>query len=353
MTNTEHGQWWDQWLRNWQALAAPQRPANPWAAALDEWSRAFSPPTPTYADVFARMLAQGKSFFAFGDALGKSFEARDPAADAQSLFLGSLESLQRGLDTGAWPGAAAPGVSGLWQLPLEAWQQTASSLTRMPLDVMHGAGGGAPSLPWMQQQLEKMLTTPGLGYTREHQEQLQKLGSLMVAYQKAFNEYAGAYTEMGKQSVERVKARLQQREAAGEPPIDSTRELFDLWIDCSEEVYAEFVMSDDYVRLHGELTNALMALKKHERGMMDDALQAMHLPTRREMDTLLRRFQQTRRNEKSLLSELRALQTGHDQLRAQVTALQQRAAPGKTKKPKAKSKAKSKAKAEARSNNRR
>ncbi len=335
-----HGQWWDQWLRNWQALAAPQRPANPWAAALDEWSRVLSPPTPTYADVFARMLAQGKSFFAFGDALGNSFESQDKGLDAQALFLRSLENLKQGWDAQLWPGAAAPAASGLWQLPLESWQHTASTLTGMSVDALHGPGGSAPTLPWMQQQLERMLAIPGLGYTREHQEQLQKLGSLMVAYQKAFNEYTVAYADMGKRSIERVKARLTEREAAGEAPIESTKALFDLWVDCSEEVYAEFVMSDDYVRLHGEMTNALMTLKKQERTMLDDSLEAMNLPTRREMDTLLQRFQQTRRNEKALQSEMRALQTTQKELQARIVALQK--SPSARKKKKTKSKAKKK-----------
>ncbi len=338
MTNSVHGQWWDQWLRNWQALAAPQRPENPWAAALDEWSRVFSPPTPSYADVFARMLAQGKSFFAFGDALGQSFAAHDKTPDAQDLFLRSLENLKQGLDTSLWPGAAAPAASGLWQLPLESWQHTASTLTGMPMDALHGAGGGTSTMPWMQQQLERTLATPGLGYTREHQEQLQKLGSLIVAYQKTFNEYTLAYTKMGKRSIERVKERLNEREAAGEAPIDSTKALFDLWVDCSEEVYADFVMSDDYVRLHGELTNALMALKKQQRTILDDSLEAMNLPTRREMDTLLQRFHETRRNEKALQSEVRALQTAQQALQVQIAALQKppRARKKRTTKAKAK-----------------
>ncbi len=337
-----HGQWWDQWLRNWQALAAPQRPANPWAAALDEWSRVVSPPTGTYADVFARMLAHGKSFFAFGDALGKSFESQGKGLDGQALFLRSLENLKRGWDAQLWPGAAAPAASGLWQLPLESWQHTASTLTGMSMDALHGPAGSAPTLPWMQQQLERMLAIPGLGYTREHQEQLQKLGSLMIAYQKAFNEYTVAYADMGKRSIERVKARLKEREAAGEAPIESTKELFDLWVDCSEEVYAEFVMSDDYVRLHGEMTNALMTLKKQERTMLDDNLEAMNLPTRREMDTLLQRFQQTRRNEKALQSEMRALQTTQEELQARIVALQKSPSARKNKTSKTKSKAKKK-----------
>lgn len=340
MINSVHSQWWDQWLRNWQALAAPQRPTNPWAAALDEWSRVLSPPTPTYADVFARMLAQGKSFFAFGDALGQSFAAHDKRVDAQALFLRSLENLKQGLDAQPWLGAVASPASGLWQLPLQSWQHTASTLTGMPMDALHGAASGAPTLPWVQQQLERMLTIPGLGYTREHQEQLQKLGSLMLAYQKAFNAYTAAYADVGKQSIERVKARLKERQAAGEEPIESTKQLFDLWIDCSEEVYAEFVMSDDYVTLHGDMTNTLMALKKHQRTMLDDSLEAVNLPSRREMDTLLQRFQQTRRNEKALQSAMRALQIRQEELQARVAGLR---LPQKSRK-KTISKTKSKAK---------
>jgi class III poly(R)-hydroxyalkanoic acid synthase PhaE subunit len=268
------------------------------------------------------MMAQGKSFFAFGDALGSAYAKDDKDGDVQAWFLRSLENLKRGLDAQTWPGAAAPTVNGLWQLPLESWRHTASALTGMPVAALHGAAGGAPAVPWMHQQLERMLAIPGVGYTREHQEQMQKLGSLMIAYQKAFNEYTAAYADMGKRSIERLKTRLDERQAAGEAPIGSTKELFDLWVDCSEEVYAEFVMSDDYVRLHGNMTNALMALKKQERTMLDDGLEAMNLPSRREMDTLLRRFQQARRDEKTLQAETRALRTAQQELKASVAALQ-------------------------------
>ncbi|MDH3282786.1 MAG: class III poly(R)-hydroxyalkanoic acid synthase subunit PhaE, partial [Gammaproteobacteria bacterium] len=253
----------------------------------------------------------------------------------------SLEMMVQGFDTGAVTDATSPAASGLWQLPLEAWQRTASMLSGLPAETLHGGAGMPLNANWAQ-QLERVLKTPGLGYTREFQRQYQELAQRLLAYQEAFNAYVAAYADKSGQASELVKERLQERQKSGEEPITSAKELFDLWVDCSEEVYAKFVMSDDYVHLHGQLTNAFMALKQQERVMLDDSLDAMNLPTRREMDTLHARFQQSRRNEKSLQSRLQAMQATLDDLQKHLPALAKRPTTKKknTSKPKTRPKTK-------------
>ena len=38
----------------------------------------------------------------------------------------------------------------------------------------------------------------------------------------------------------------------------SLRELYDLWVEVSEEHYAEFAMSEEYQALYGDMVNKLM-----------------------------------------------------------------------------------------------
>ena len=46
------------------------------------------------------------------------------------------------------------------------------------------------------------------------------------------------------QGLERLQARLAQRDAAS-PPIESLKALYDLWVDAAEDAYAEIALSDE------------------------------------------------------------------------------------------------------------
>ncbi|MDQ3731071.1 MAG: class III poly(R)-hydroxyalkanoic acid synthase subunit PhaE, partial [Pseudomonadota bacterium] len=90
-------------------------------------------------------------------------------------------------------------------------------------------------------------------------------------------------------------------------PIESLREVHNLWIDSCEQAYANYVVTDKYVGVYGRLVNSVMALKRHGTMMVDQVLSAMNMPTRSEVDTLHRRLQETRRESKVLRAELDSL----------------------------------------------
>jgi hypothetical protein len=92
-----------------------------------------------------------------------------------------------------------------------------------------------------------------------------------------------------------------------EKPIDSARALYDSWVTCCEEVYAEEVKTPDYARVSGQLVNAQMAVKQRMAIMVDEALGGMNMPTRSELRTLQDRLQETRREYKALRREVEIL----------------------------------------------
>ncbi len=108
------------------------------------------------------------------------------------------------------------------------------------------------------------------------------------------------------QSVERFEGKIKELSAAGKA-VGSARELYDLWVDCCEEVYGEYVSTDEYATLHAELVNNLMQVKRHAGALIDEYLGAMNMPTRREVNTLHRRMQETRREGKAFAAELAGL----------------------------------------------
>ncbi len=256
-------------------------------------------------DLFQRLLSQGNSFFAFGDTFAHAFEAAKPDADASEILNGALEIIKQSFEPEKMRDAANT-VGGLWTFPLESWQRTANLLGDSAIKPLPNASL-SDALGVFQQPLERVLSTPGLGYNRESQEQLQQYAKLKLHYQKASQAYSAAFADMGKRSIERLQDHIKQRTTKGESLITSARQLYDLWIDSSEEVYGEFVIGEEFVQLHGKLTNTLMALKQHEGRMLDDYLEFLNLPSRGEIDTLHRRFRDSRRETKTLQAQLNAV----------------------------------------------
>jgi DNA-binding transcriptional regulator YbjK len=89
--------------------------------------------------------------------------------------------------------------------------------------------------------------------------------------------------------------------------IDSARAIYDNWVQCCEQVYAEEVSTPEYARIHGHLINAQMALKKRMSAMVDEYLGALNMPSRSELRTLQDRLQEARRENKHLRTEFNAL----------------------------------------------
>jgi class III poly(R)-hydroxyalkanoic acid synthase PhaE subunit len=178
-----------------------------------------------------------------------------------------------------------------------------SSLSLTPGDVLR-------NMPHDQvkDSLNRFLSAPGLGYAREEQGQYQDLLRRLMAYQRALQRYMQFFSGLGMKSVDHMRRALEGLQADGKA-VDSVRGLYDLWVSCCEEVYAEEVRTADYAMIHGELVNALMALKRRMSVMVDESLGAMNMPTRSELRTLQDRLQETRRENKALRLELETLKT--------------------------------------------
>ncbi|MCG6942762.1 MAG: class III poly(R)-hydroxyalkanoic acid synthase subunit PhaE [Thiohalocapsa sp.] len=301
--------------RKAMGLDAPKQ--NPWEAAMDQWWKALSPAASDPSKVFMdRLMEQGKTYFstierltrgltsgtdatAGWDALNKTFE------DMQRAFTGGLSGFGGGFGSG-FPGGNTDDMArrmfGFWEMPLDNWQRMMSSLSpMMPGDLLRNMPHDQ-----VQERMERMLSAPGLGYTREEQAQYQDLVRRTLDYQRALQEYMGFFGKLGIKSVERLRDLVQERAEAGEP-IDSARTLYDSWVACCEGAYADEVSTPEYARIHGQLVNAQMALKKRMAVMVDETLGAMNMPTRSELRTLQDRMQETRRENKHLRRELDAI----------------------------------------------
>src|SRR5690606_16086571 len=85
------------------------------------------------------------------------------------------------------------------------------------------------------------------------------------------------------------EAKLAEREEQGRR-IESSRALFDLWIDAAEDAYAEIALSSEFRTVYGKLVNAQMRLRAGVQREVEHASAQFGMPTRTEMDAAHRKI---------------------------------------------------------------
>ena len=301
--------WSNPWFDSWKDLTSSQ----PGQSALEDWWGQFSTqPSSSYMKAFENIVSQSRMFFEMAEKMGNQQVLTGAMADWQAGLEQIFNSLKESFDH---PNTAqAPHL--FWQMPLANWERAASSLSGLPGEWFATQAAFDPKT-----KLDQFLSTPGLGYTRESQAEQQKLTRLLVNYQSAYQKYASFFVEVNKKSLDLMRQRLVNFAQVEQKPITTVRELYDLWIECSEEAYTQKVLTDEYSKIHGEMINALMALKHQSGQMMDGWAGALNLPTRKEMDTTHRRFQSSRRSNAALRQEVVTLQAIQEKQSAQLDQL--------------------------------
>ena len=204
-----------------------------------------------------------------------------------------------------------------WDLPFDTWSRTMSAGCPVPGDFLKAFEGDVPA--GMRAQMDRLLSAPAIGYGREYQEQYQTFSRLVMEYEKAMGQYHTGFGELGQKSLETFQKRLETT-AADSGPVNSVRQVYNIWVDACEEVYAEYAMSDDYAKRYGEMVNALMAVKQQGARLVDESLEAMNMPTRSEIDGLQRRLLDSRNDYRKLSGEAERMRAELDDLAGVVSA---------------------------------
>lgn len=297
--------YWEQWTgASRKAMGMGNTGTNAWEGAMDHWWQAMAPAASDPSrDFMEKMLEQGKMFFRMADNFTRSlYAAKSDGGDGWQSVTGILDDMQKAFMSGSAGGdEALHKMLAFWELPYDNWQRTMSSLSPIPGDLLR-------NMPHDQvkDSLHRFLSAPGLGYMREEQSQYQDLVRRTINYQKALQEYMAFFSHIGVKSTDRMRESLQKLDK-GDMKISSARGLYDTWVGCCEDVYAEEVQTPEYARIHGQVVNSQMALKQRMSVMVDEALGAMNMPTRSELRTLQDRLQETRRESKALRRELEIL----------------------------------------------
>ncbi len=328
MSNTGKNQWggtdWMEsqrkWMEAWLSFTQPaariktgSAKNNPLADMMDFWWKSVSGALPEGSSEFVtKMLEQGRFFYVlseqFTQLLNNVNEYNKATGDWQTALNTQFEEMKRLFQSQqADSTQAMHGMWGAWQqLPLDTLQRTFSSASLMPGDFLADLKPDA-----LESVTDKFLSIPGVGYTRESQEQAQEGIRLWNEYQKNSRDYNVAMTKVSVDALEEMRKRIIKLAEEGEE-INSLREIYDLWVDCNEDAYAAYTATEEFSVLYGRLTNSLMAVKHHGRNVVDELLGGLNMPTRRGMNTLQKRQQEMRRDAKEMSRRITDLQ---DQIR--------------------------------------
>lgn len=327
MVGDSSNNWMDGWLqaqqnywKSWADLAQrgrsmPEAPKNPWAEGISQWWRAVEPMTPPAGrDVFDKLMDLSRGYFSMAE---RYVADSGSGQKGMEVVNGWFENMQRAwtdwMHGGMRPDDRMKGLMTFWDLPLDTWNRLSASLMPMPGDftqAFHPEGSQAN----LRDQVNRFLSIPAVGYTRESQEQHQRLTQLMLDYGNALQTYQMAFGKLAVETTRDFQAAIQSNAKDGKT-FSSLREVYDQWVEVSEAAYARFVMTQEYQSLYGKLVNSLIAVKHQMARMVDQGLEAMHMPTHAEISTLQCRQQELRRENLRLRQEIKAIHQHLEALR--------------------------------------
>ncbi|MDX1518821.1 MAG: poly(R)-hydroxyalkanoic acid synthase subunit PhaE [Gammaproteobacteria bacterium] len=287
------GEWkelFEEYLNNVQSFTgfpgARETKAQQWQKAMEYWWSNFQPEMPEFANPTAtRLLEQAKSFYFLGqhltELLNNLSQVRKDSDSYLQQLAGQIESMKSVIqDSQAIGHQSVSELLDAWQIPGETWSGILQAIPGMDKDITR-----ALKTDDLDSFMDKYLNLPGVGYAREFQEKIQKNLMLLKKFLKAQEDYNDAMNKVGVEALDTLSERIIKM-AENKEEISSLRQLYNIWVDCNEEAYADFVFTSEYSVLYGELVNSLMDYKKNSNELRDEILQASSLPTRTDLEAM-------------------------------------------------------------------
>lgn len=187
---------------------------------------------------------------------------------------------------------------------LLALHRNASEAALLPVELASAALGHLAALQSLHPLGSEATAgaAPRLGMFQSYQAQLEAVACAAQRYRDATRRYGELLAQVGNQSIAEFDRRLRLRD--GQTPT-GVRELHGLWVAAGEAAYEEVLRSDAYSEAFGELTNAAVELSSSLQGLWDEVLEALSLPSRRELEATQQRLEQVRRRSEAETRELR------------------------------------------------
>ncbi|WP_184334013.1 poly(R)-hydroxyalkanoic acid synthase subunit PhaE [Povalibacter uvarum] len=127
---------------------------------------------------------------------------------------------------------------------------------------------------------------PPVGLAREHTEAWRELAAAQAECAQLEQELRGALLGVQRDALDLLEQRVRERKE----PIGGYRDLYNLWVECAEQVFAKVAHSETYGKLQAELGNASMRLRARQQKVVEYGLRQFDLPTRSELNSVHRQI---------------------------------------------------------------
>ena len=270
---------WSELGQGWARAAAPAAAAPPGAGLGGSTASA----APASGEALARnFMQQCEQYLGVSRSLWelvtRTASIGDPEQRSRSFAdgLGTLQQQFAGLwaatPFGAPPSMGMPGAAGL---------SAGGAFAGMPGMPGMGGMGGMPGMG----AFPGAFNMPALGPSREQQEAWQRLMQLAARTTQAQMQVGTQWNDIIgralRELAERVAPRIKSGGAAG-----SLKEIYDLWVDSAESVYAQAARNAAFVQAQAELTNATSQLRSAQRELLEEWARQFDLPTRAELNSV-------------------------------------------------------------------
>ncbi|HTD29858.1 MAG TPA: class III poly(R)-hydroxyalkanoic acid synthase subunit PhaE [Xanthomonadaceae bacterium] len=283
-------QYWNAWTEMARQAGTGQQQQVPgWQDAMDMWAPWARDGRVQTDDMISRMNAQTGAWFGQMQELAKRFSGdQSSPADIASEWKKAL-----GIESGGFSNPFASmfqSMSGSGAHGMDQWMKQAAPW----LDALRGQGSS-------------MFNMPAFGLGREQQERWQALAKSQMDYQQAVSGYNSQLMECGKRAFAKFEDKLAERSEPGRQ-IDSTRALFDLWIDAAEEAWAEVAMTPEFRTAYGNLVNAQSKTRAGVQGEVERMTGMFGIPTRTEVNSSHKKVTQLERELRDLKQRLASIE---------------------------------------------
>jgi len=297
----------------------------PWHEGLEQWARLFGNKG-AQSETAERVVESGKAYVEMIRAMLGGASAAGGFANPGQAW---ADAMRGGFNPSAF---SMPGMDAASNPFIKAVRDIvgkgAQGLGELP-------AAFAPFLEQFRNENLSWLRMPAFGLAREHQEHYQHTALAFFEYQGALRNYNALLLKSSQRGLELLEGKLAERSEPGRA-IDSPRALYDLWVDCAEEAYAEIALSDEFAKAYGELANAQMRMRSHIQAEVERIGTDLGMPTRSELNSVHQRLHDLRREFRDSRGESHAiedLETQIAELRVEVARLKSPSASAPAPKP--------------------
>jgi class III poly(R)-hydroxyalkanoic acid synthase PhaE subunit len=275
-----------------------------WVNAMDDWWKSAKPKSEFEGtNIFEKVLDQCRNYYYMSEQFSNLVEGINKLKSNNENITAFINGKFKDIDSSFFDGSNIFNWNSLaenYAPPNDFMKSAFLDPSAFSNSMPHG------SIPGISSIADQFLSSPGLGYSREAQDKAKHAIKLWTDYQQNYQEYQSVMAGLNQDALELMRKRILEMSTNGED-ISSIRQMYDLWVDSNEKVYAEYVYTEEYAELNGRLVNSMMAFKKQSQAITEDALSSMNLPTTSSVDELARRHYELRKQMKAMQTEINSL----------------------------------------------